>query len=73
MSAQPNEPGHRPGGTKRPHTVMVGRVPAIATGAREITVMVRHVAISTKDAGGPIVMVGLGPTIAKDAGRRAWL
>ena len=73
MSALPNERRHRPGGTKRPPTVMVGRVPAIATGAGEITVMVRHVAISTKDAGEPIVMVGLDPTIAKDAGRRVWL
>jgi len=73
MSAQPNEPGHCRGGTTPARTVMVGRLPAIATGAGEITVMVRHVAISTKDAGEPIVMVGLAPTIAKDAGRRAWL
>ena len=37
------------------------------------TVMVQHAAISTKGAEEPIVMVGLDPTIAKDAGRRASL
>ncbi len=73
MRAKPNGPSQCPGGTKRPRTVMVGRLPAIATGAGEITVMVRHAAISMKDAGEPIIMVGLDPTIAKDAGQRAWL